>query len=117
MLTPEAQQIANAWLEAGQELRIEVISPFSIHTASGEVIEYIALVPQFGSANGMLLINDFDQDRIQAAQANGYGYSCLYLSSYGDYQREHFIDALNDWGWSEGQGNPPDWYTGEPWSD
>jgi len=36
--------------------------------------------------------------------------------AYLDYDRDVFIDALNDWGWT-GTGAPPPWYTGAPWTD
>ena len=34
---------------------------------------------------------------------------------YETYDRKYFEATLNDWGW-HGTGDPPPWYTGEPWS-
>ena len=42
-------------------------------------------------------------------------YPSLLGESYRAYDRELFIDTLNDWGWYGG-GDPPSWYTGRPWS-
>jgi hypothetical protein len=51
----------------------------------------------------------------QEAEAQGMGWSIL-GSAYLRYDRELFIDTLNDWGWC-GEGDPPSWYTGEPWTN
>jgi hypothetical protein len=32
------------------------------------------------------------------------------------YNRQLFIDTLNDWGWFGEKGAEPPWYTGKPWS-
>ena len=42
---------------------------------------------------------------------------CSLLSdeSYGQFDRELFVATLNDWGWF-GDGQPPDWYEGTPWT-
>jgi hypothetical protein len=112
MLEPEAQQIADAWHQASRELGIEFVSPFFLESAEGRSFQYLGLLPQFGSPKGMLLLEDVDWERTRTAQVNGYGYSCLMLHSYGKYDRDLFIDTLNDWGWSESQGPPPTWYNG-----
>ena len=116
-MTPEAQKIADAWLRASPDLGIEIISPFLLSAPDGQLVEYVALVPQFGSRRGMLLIFE-DQGGLCAriAVASGYGYSCLNLFTYGLYDRDVFIDALNDWGWTDAQNPSPSWYTGEPWT-
>ncbi len=57
-----------------------------------------------------------DVDSLRStAEDQGMGWSAL-GPMYAVYDREEFIAALNDWGWT-GQGTPPEWYTGEPWTD
>jgi len=47
------------------------------------------------------------------AEEHGYFVSVV-STSYEDYDRELFVDTLNDWQWF-GPGDPPEWYTGQPW--
>jgi hypothetical protein len=42
--------------------------------------------------------------------------SLLNDDQYGEFERDHFIDTLNDWGWF-GSGDPPGWYSGAPWTE
>jgi len=55
-----------------------------------------------------------DQCLNDRAAAQGFGVTWL-SRSYETYDRELFEDTLNDWQWT-GEGEPPAWYTGEPWS-
>lgn len=48
------------------------------------------------------------------AEGRGMAWSAL-GPAYASYDREIFVDALNDWGWN-GAGPPPEWCTGEPWT-
>src|ERR1017187_7500873 len=100
MLNQEAKQIADAWITAGRNLGIDVISPYILHRNGQPDVEFVALVPQFGSKKGMLLLATIDWSLMELATENGFGYSCLNVESYGNYVRGHFIDTLNDWGWS-----------------
>jgi hypothetical protein len=111
MSAVEFQLIANAWLEAGRDLGIEVVSPFLLQSPEGRELQYVALLPQFGSCKGMLLIETLDWDRANIATSKEYGYSCLTLHTYGVYERSVFVNALFDWGWTEGRGIPPLWYS------
>ena len=59
----------------------------------------------------------FGHDRSQAVRPQldklwdaGFGYSFL---PAGEYDRDAFIDMLNDWQWNDADRSPPDWYTGE----
>ncbi|MEI6788557.1 MAG: hypothetical protein WCL49_08775 [bacterium] len=109
-------KIAKAWLQAGRELGVEVVAPFSLRSPAGEVVEYIALVRNFGTDKGMLLLADFGaKGSMQLAQAEGFSFSCL-SESYAEFDRQRFIDALNDWGWTGSDKQAPNWYTGEPWT-
>jgi hypothetical protein len=56
-----------------------------------------------------------DRDGLERQAAElGTGSSAL-GESYLSYDRALVIETLNDWGW-HGKGDPPQWYTGEPWT-
>lgn len=110
------QRIAEAWQAACADLGIHIKTPFTLTQKDGAAVQYIALVEHFGSEKGMLLLSDStDSMPMNVAQANGYGYSCL-SHGYENYERERFVDTLNDWGWTGPRSETPDWYTGEPWT-
>lgn len=86
----EAETVQRNWREAASDLGIEV-------QALGDV-----LVPNFGSNVGMLCALRRTQEGWEElrrdAEALGAGWSAL-GHSFVRYDREVFIDALNDWGW------------------
>ena len=102
------------WQRAATELGIEFVAPFTLSNG-GEAIEFPALVPEFGSAKGMLIMFEYSADAAQAAQAAGYGFSCL-SKLEANYDVRDFADVLNDWGWARRDESAPAWYTGAPWT-
>ena len=103
-----------AWLEAGRELGIRVVAPFKLQTSDGTERWFEALIPDFGGPNGTVAGNCNDE-LYDIRKQNGYYASNLY-SSYRKFDRQHFIDTLNDWGWYGGRRQEPPWYTGKPWA-
>jgi hypothetical protein len=114
-LNVSREKIANAWLIAAQELGIIVTAPYALETGLGQYA-FIAHVHNFGSPKGTLLdeYNNFE-GLIKATSEQGYIFSCL-SESYEIYERQLFIDTLNDWQWFGDVDKKPDWYTGKPWS-
>jgi hypothetical protein len=111
-------EIAAAWAQAAIDLGIAVDGAGAFRDGNGEPIVYAARVRDFGSANGMLCLyraspSEFQRLRDQSNTAS-FGWSVL-RDGYRSYDRDVWIDTLNDWGWA-GSGEPPDWYSGEPWS-
>jgi hypothetical protein len=96
-------QISNAWTQAAADLGIRVSAPFTV-IAGGVSLNFEAFVPDFGSAEGAVVMSQVSARKLDR------WHSILY-PSYQQYERAHFIDALNDWGWF-GAGKPPDWFTG-----
>ncbi len=101
-MTPDELHIADAWLDAADDLGISVISPFVPKDNNGEEYSFIALVKEVGSPKGTLIClpeqwDDFGYDVI--AEEQGYYCSGLYPQSYSKYDKELFIETLNDWGW------------------
>jgi hypothetical protein len=99
----ELNAVQQSWREAGTDLGIDV-----------EVTGDGVLIPDFGSHAGMLCALRRTQDGWEElrreAEASGAGWSAL-GHGFLQYNREMFVDALNDWGWF-GNGPAPTWYTG-----
>ena len=101
-MTQDELNIANAWLVAAHDLGISVISPFILKGRDGEEYSFIALIKEVGSPKGTLIcLPEQWDDYGYAAIAEEQGYYCsgLYPHGYSKYDREHFIETLNDWGW------------------
>lgn len=64
-------------MKAKATLGIEVVSHFYLELHEGFKMAYVALVKEFGTANGRLILSDFNRTAIYLAEANGYGWSCL----------------------------------------
>jgi len=113
---PEDQAIADSWVIASADLGIRVTSPFNFHSPIGETFECILLIHGFGSPAGTVIgtLNEPFDEFFAAAQAAGYYASALNPSSYGRYDRAHFIDTLQDWAWQELEVAPPSWYQKPP---
>jgi len=108
------EQIVLAWKEAAQDLRIGVVAPFELESA-GDKIVYEAHILDFGGPKGTVAgVIDDEAPWTDARRVQGY-YGSNLSPSYRRYDRQLFIDTLNDWQWF-GQGLPPIWYTGKPWS-
>ena len=98
-------RLGQSWVEAGADLGLRVAAPFVLTTESGQTFSYDAAVYDFGSSQGMLLMEKWDETKAKAAAENGFGYSCMEAFPY---ERESTIEVLRDWGWS-GAEAPPAW--------
>ena len=105
-------EISNAWTEAAADLGIRVVAPFSL-VADDQSVMFEAHILDFGGPKGAVVGNH--ESDFGVAKAFGYWSSNLY-PSYRKYNRQLFIDTLNDWGWFGDGGAKPIWYTGKPWS-
>jgi hypothetical protein len=101
-------QLAEAWREAAVDLGIDV-----------EVLADAVHVKEFGRPAGMpCALRDSRDGQVELqrkAEGRGMGWSVL-SGSYLKYDRDEWVDMLNDWGWFA-EGDAPDWYTGEPWTE
>ena len=113
-------ELLRAWLDAADDLGIDVVAPFTLRVDEQEV-HCIALIPDFGAVNGMVVLQggvaEWEEVRelLDAASKLGYGFSFL-RDSYRRYDRGLFVDTLNDWGWRTETRAAPEWYSGEPWT-
>jgi hypothetical protein len=107
-------EISNAWIQAAADLKIRVVAPFTLTTSGGESTLFEAHILEFGGPKG-LIVGNKDSENGETRMASGYYYSNLY-PGYRRYNRQLFIDTLNDWRWFGEKGAEPIWYTGKPWS-
>ena len=110
------EKVINAWQEAATDLQIKIQSPFILATSDGAELKFELLVEQFGGKAGAL-INSMD-NTTDFKTAGKYGYHCSGLNpdAYSVYDRQHFIDTLNDMGYFGEDAQKPNWYTGQPWT-
>src|SRR5450755_1190651 len=89
--------ISQAWLEAAKDLGVRVAAPFTVQLAEHELITYEAHVLDFGGPKGAV-VGVLD-DKLGDCRATHDFYCSNLAPSYRRYERQHFIDTLNDWGW------------------
>ena len=108
----EKDKIAKAWRRAANELCIEVIAPFFIELEDQSECEFIALIKGFGTSKGTLICSPEECDDLGYSYlAEDHGYHCSGLYAvYEEYDKDHFIDTLNDWGWFGDESAIPSWY-------
>ncbi|NNN22582.1 MAG: hypothetical protein HKL80_11355 [Acidimicrobiales bacterium] len=109
-----------AWQQASQDLEIMIHAPFVLKAESkGETIHCIALVEDFGSPNGTVVLGRHTPSKSAQliAHIQGRFFSLVDEESYSVYSRSLFVATLNDWGWFGARRQPPEWYTGQPWMD
>jgi hypothetical protein len=90
------------------------VAPINLTLESREIERFEAHVLDFGGPNGTIVGNQ-DSEWGGIRKQLGYYYSNLF-PVYRTYDRQHFIDTLNDWGWFGENGKEPPWYTGKSWS-
>lgn len=117
-MTPEAEAVVHAWRRAAADLDVDVTAPWALGGDGGSA-EVLALVVGFGQRTGTVVALTTDprvRELEGAASRLGVSLSLLDAEAYRRYDRELFVDTLNDWGW-KGEGDPPDWYGGHPWGE
>ena len=109
------EPLSEAWRAAGLELGIRVTAPALVGGSSGERIECVALIADFGSVDGTAAFPLSVQQSVTLPPELQSAVSFLNDDAYSEFERDLFIATLDDWGWY-GAGDPPEWYTGAPWS-
>lgn len=72
-------------------------------------------IKDFGGPKGTVCTYYRDNRKDLHNWAHANGFYCSFLGDpYFQYDREFFIDTLDDWGWFS-DGPPPPWYMGRPW--
>ena len=112
-----SERVLNSWKIAAKDLNINIRSPFSLTTKDNRKIKFDLFVENFGSPNGIVILTINDMHDLSALKDFDISFSALSKSSYSTYNRQHFIDTLNDWGYFGDRSKTPEWYTGQPWTD
>jgi len=111
----DVKAVQESWREASEDLGVRVVAEnCALVDADGRRHELILLIPDFGNKRGMAVLPSWDETLAATATDQGYGYTVL-SRSYEKYDRALFEATLNDWQWTA-EGDPPPWYTGQPWS-
>jgi len=115
------KQISTAWLMASFDLGIDVTAPFTLTNNKGEEVKYEAHIKDFGKPMGTVVGSIGDEDLYEINDEDVRNERGFYVSNLADrykiYNRQLFIDTLNDWMWFGEKGKEPSWYTGKPWTE
>ncbi len=106
-------EIQKAWQRAAKDLGIEVEIPFSL---GGESWDAELLVKEFGSPKGTVVLARSSENlkaKFEVAKRMGFFVSAVATNSY---DRESFVDTLNDWGYFGDPDSVPHWYSRKPWT-
>ncbi len=103
--------VKKAWGRAGDDLNLTITFRFILRQEN-RPYHYIVHIENFGSPLGALICA-LEQWREFGPVAQKHGYFCsgLNLSIYSKYNREKFIETLNDWGWFGKTEERPEWYS------
>ena len=112
---PLNRQIMDAWKQAAQDLEIRVEIPFVLRTETGQVEFYEGRVLDFGGPKGTVFRPISVDKKTRSREEKGFFASDL-GPRYSQYDRQLFIDTLDDWKWFGPDGHQPEWYGGKNWS-
>jgi hypothetical protein len=115
-MTDQEAKVVAAWREASAELGVEFTSPFILDVGGNTRHEYLGLVHHFGARVGTLLSVAGEPSARTAQLSGGAYYSSTLGSAYESYDRQAFIDTLNDWQFFGPDASRPSWYSGASWS-
>jgi len=105
-------RICSAWQEAAEDLNIRVVAPFELISADGALALFEAFVPDFGSPAGAIVMTEKSRNDAVVKEL----WASTLFETYQTYNRQHFIETLDDWGWFGDKTKVPAWYTGTPWT-
>jgi hypothetical protein len=108
--------LINSWRQASDDLQIKIQIPF-ILTTDNLKIKFELLVENFGSKLGTVILSIDNMVEIDTPEKYGYYCSAINPDNYSIYNRQFFIDTLNDWGYFGDKSKTPEWYTGQPWTE
>jgi hypothetical protein len=117
LIAKNYERFIDSWKVAANDLNIKIHTQFVIKLSGTQEFKCPVFIEHFGSKLGTVIFSINDRFDFKTLKESEYYYSALNPSSYSTYNRELFIDTLNDWGFFGDQSDKPEWYTGEPWSE
>jgi len=112
----DLEKLIKVWQQAADDLGLKIQSPFHLTTSENKKIRFELLVENFGSKLGTIIFLIDDLTEIRTPSQYGYFFSALNPDSFVIYDRQYFINMLNDWGYFGDKTKTPDWYTGKSWT-
>jgi hypothetical protein len=114
-VTEIESSVIAAWREAAEDLGIRFTSPLHIEH-EGRQIEALGLVHGFGGRIGTIIsVRRQPSSNFQHPKDEDYYHSQL-SDTYARYDRQYFIDTLDDWKFFGPDAERPLWYNGKNWS-
>jgi hypothetical protein len=102
--------LASQWSRAAAELRVRIVVPGNVTSSAGGSFEFACLLPDFGSAMGILLDTTYSREATKAATALGYAFSTMDAETRLPFDVESYKECLIDWGWAAVDRPAPAWY-------
>ena len=108
----KTDSVVEAWKTAARELDIEVVAPFTFGVA-GRTHECDAWVRDFGG--GIIVVGENYPEYVASpllivdVERAGYGLSRVNIAFYDKYDRERFVETLEEWGFTGPLDRRPSW--------
>jgi hypothetical protein len=114
-MTDIETKVVAAWKEAAADLGIQFTSPFVVTSPDGRSHEHLGLVHRFGRQEGTIIRVLHEPSEKSPHPAGDAYYFSILGSDYRRYERQLFIDTLDDWQFFGPAPERPAWYTGKVW--
>jgi hypothetical protein len=112
-MTKQEAKVVAAWREAAAGLGFRFTSPYLATAQDGQQFEALGLVHEFGGRIGTLISAEPSAD-LYPDVGDRYGVSYLSYRGHARYERELWIELLNDWGFWGPPSHAPAWYSPAP---
>lgn len=105
------QRFVDVWLEAARDLGIRIRAPHEIRAPGGKRVLCEVFLPDFGSANGAIIVTAKSERRLRSTlRAGGYWVAVHPDRGARTYNRNMFRDELEDIRWFGPETEKPSWY-------
>ena len=116
-MTQIESRVVAAWRKAAADLGFQFTAPFSGHDSGGKHFEALGLVHRFGRRTGTLIsVGGEPSADIDYPCDDDFTWSCLGRTGYARYDRQTWIDMLDDWQFIGPESERPAWYSGKSWT-
>jgi len=109
-------KVVQAWQQAARDLGFQFTSPVTVTTSDGGCFEALGLVHQFGRRIGTLISIIREPTQPPHLPSDDSYFISSLGTRYCNYERQLFIDTLNDWQFFGSANDRPGWYSGKNWS-